>query len=406
MRNKTISAHCPMRRMKTLLLLSVSFGLVACQSTQGIHFDRIKIDDTIPGGYGVSVADINGDGRLDIIAVANDPAQFVWYQNPLWQKHIISNTSRGNIATAPYDIDDDGDIDLVLVSEFSLTESTSGGLLEWFENPGNPQDVQQWTSHTIDRMPNSHRVQWVDVLGNGRKILLNLPLAGVETQAPEFREGAQLLAYPIPKNLTGRWPRVVIGERYEMAHGLAVSAANADGKEAVLIASYAGIDMLDFAVNDQFVWTSHLGEGHSGVRPTQGSSEVARGMFDRRQPFVASIEPWLGNEVVVYRPNSAGDLPWERTVIDTSLVDGHALQVADLNNDGVDEIVAGNLKPPFSLYTYRYDKESAQWQREILGQGRIAVSGIEVADINGDGRKDIVAIGSSTGNILLFQSAP
>lgn len=406
MKNKIFSAHCSMRRMKTLLLLSISCAIVACQSTQGIHFDRVRIDGNIPGGYAVSVADINGDGRLDIFALANDPAQFVWYQNPLWQKHTISNTSRGNIATAPYDIDDDGDIDLVLVSEFSLNGSTQGGLLEWFENPGASQSAQQWTSHIIDRTANSHRVQWVDVLGNGRKVLMSLPLVGTEAKTSENRGGGELFAYPIPKNLTGTWPKVVLSESFEMAHGLAIGATSANGKESVLIASYAGIELLEFAVEDQFVLKSHVGEGHAGIRPSQGSREAAAGVLENGQSFIASIEPWSGNEIVVYRPNDTGELPWARTMIDSSLVEGHALQVADLNNDGIDEIVAGNLKPSFSLYTYRYDKESAQWLREILGQGRIAVSGIEVADINADGRNDIVAIGRSTGNILLFQSAP
>ena len=51
---------------------------------------------------------------------------------------------------------------------------------------------------------------------------------------------------------------------------------------------------------------------------------------------LAAIEPWHGNQVVVYR--GKGDTWDNRTVIDDTLNDGHTLVNADLDGDGVDEV--------------------------------------------------------------------
>ncbi len=39
-----------------------------------------------------------------------------------------------------------------------------------------------------------------------------------------------------------------------------------------------------------------------------------------------------------------------------------------------------------------------------LNASRVAVSGLLVEDFTGDGHLDVVAIGSSTGNVVLFQN--
>jgi hypothetical protein len=45
---------------------------------------------------------------------------------------------------------------------------------------------------------------------------------------------------------------------------------------------------------------------------------------------LAAIEPWHGNQVVIYREREA---KWERNVIDSSLTDGHTIIAADFDGD-------------------------------------------------------------------------
>jgi hypothetical protein len=389
--------------LRSHLIFFFSIMLAACQSADAQRFDLRVLDEDFAGGYGVEIADIDGDGLLDIVALATNPAQFVWYRNPGWEKYVISTDASGNIAAAPHDIDGDGDMDLVLASDFNLRDSTEGGLVRWFENPGNPTENQAWESHFIDQIPTSHRLRWADVQGDGEKELINLPIIGVGAVEPNYDVGAALTAYSVPFNPRGPWGKVLISNELEMAHGLTIFDWDGDGREDMLTASFSGIDLFQLSSQGRFVNQTLLGSGNRGERPAQGSSEVGVGSLDGER-FLASIEPWHGNEVVVYRAGEDDALPWVREVIDTSFVGGHALVVADLNNDGRDEIIAGHRSSPYGLYVYRYMPETAQWQRSTLNTGEIGVAGLAVADFNGDGFVDIVAVGSATANVVLFEN--
>ncbi|MDP1930074.1 MAG: VCBS repeat-containing protein [Gammaproteobacteria bacterium] len=409
--------HTPLYRIaryRVQLICCFSLLLSACQAADAQRFDRLVLDDAFAGGYGVEIADVDGDGRMDIVALATNPAQFVWYRNPGWEKYIISSTAAGNIAAASHDIDGDGDMDIVLASAFNLRASTEGGLVHWLENPGNPMENQEWQQHLIDQIPTSHRLRWADVNGDGKSELINLPIIGIGATEPDYAVGARLTAYSIPQDpRAGRWGKVVISDALEMAHGLSVIDWNGDGRDDLLTASFSGIDLFQMASRGRMVDQTPLGAGNRGNRPGQGSSEVAvgslagqpEGSLESSARFLASIEPWHGNEVVVYRPNEDGSLPWAREVIDTELVGGHALVVADLNNDGRDEIIAGHRSSPFGLYIYRYMPDTGLWQRSTLDAGGIGVAGLAVSDFNGDGFADIVAVGSSTANVVLFENA-
>jgi fructose-1,6-bisphosphatase len=94
----------------------------------------------------------------------------------------------------------------------------------------------------------------------------------------------------------------------------------------------------------------------------------------------------------------------ERQVIDSSFKSGHALVSADLDGDGNDEIVAGYRGPGTSLFIYHArGKDGTAWERETLDT-EMGASCLAIADINGDGRPDIVAIGSSTANVKWYEN--
>ncbi|MCB1669570.1 MAG: VCBS repeat-containing protein [Gammaproteobacteria bacterium] len=392
--------------------LFILFGslLTACQIADAqrgfVSFTRITLDDTMQGGYGVEIADIDTDGLPDIVALSTNPGRFVWYKNPSWERFTITTRTDRNIATAANDIDGDGDVDLVLASEFALNRSTEGGAVHWFENPGNPTENQEWAMHLIDAIPTSHRVKWGDINGDGRKELLDLPIIGVGATAPLYDVNLEFTGYLIPQDPTREpWTGIVLDNTMQMAHGIRLVDWDHDNRSDILTASFQGVQLFQLGHDGQMISRRQIGAGMSGERPAIGSSEVDMGVLPSGQRFVAAIEPWHGNEVVVYTATADPDALWNREVIEAGFVGGHALLTADLNNDGADEIVAGHRSEPYNLFIYRYDARDAEWNRIDLDAGGIGLAGLAIEDINGDGFKDIVGIGTGTHNVVYYENS-
>ena len=147
-----------------------------------------------------------------------------------------------------------------------------------------------------------------------------------------------------------------------------------------------------------------IAKGEQDKAPRLGTSEVETGTLSDGSLFIATIEPWHGNLLVVYTKPADPNGLWIRTVIDQTFNQGHALAVRDLNGDGYDEIVAGFRGRGTSLYVYtNRDKEGRMWERTLL-DNNMATSGISISDINSDGKPDIVAIGTSTNNIRWYEN--
>ncbi len=389
--------------MRAMLGVAATLCIAAGVQAQDLpEFERLVLDTEFQGGYGVDFADIDGDGLTDVVAWATNPGQLAWFRNPDWDKYAVTSTMQGNISSAPLDIDGDGDTDLALAHDFSLGNSTGGGVIHWLENPGDPMVNEEWQAHYIDEIPTSHRIRWADVNGDGRQELVNLPIVGIGASAPLYDVGLQLKSYLVPQDLSVEsWNGVVLDHGLELSHGMSSVDWDGDGREDLLTASFGGVHLFQLATNGQAVSKTQVGEGlQDPERPNIGSSEVDAGSFPGGGRFIATVEPWHGNRVVVYRGD---EFPWNRIEIDDSLAGGHALITADLDNDDVDEIIVGGRSEPHQLAIYYYDDRAERWRREDLDTG-VAVSGLAATDMDGDGDIDLAAIGSSTRNVVVYRN--
>jgi hypothetical protein len=410
--NKSYQARGNSSSSTKLKVFALFTGLLsACQMADAqrgfVDFERFSLDETMRGGYGVEAADMDGDGLIDIIALSTNPAQFAWYKSPTWDKYVISTVAQGNIDAAPRDIDSDGDMDIVLTSEFNLGASTVGGKIHWLENPGDPTVNQEWDMHYIDEVPTSHRIKWADINGDGNDELINLPIIGVGAEGPLYDVDLQMKAYALPEDLSvSRWPGVVLNESLQLSHGLGIVDWDEDGRDDLLSASFYGVHLFQLASRGEPVARTQIAAGkQDNDRPQIGSSEVDVGTMNGGERFVTTVEPWHGNEVVVYIEGDIRGGLWKRAVIETGLSNGHGLLTADLNNDGVDEIIAGGRSEPYQLAIYQNTGSAEEWRRIDLDIGGIAVSGLVIEDFNGDGFKDIVGIGAGTRNVVYYENS-
>jgi hypothetical protein len=384
-----------------IIALLLAYGhLIA--SSKALPVRVTTLDAAFAGGYQVCAADVDGDGRTDVLGLGQTVA---WLRNPTWEKlPITGDRTQRNIDLAPYDVDRDGKLDLVVASDFSMNHTGSGGTLSWFRRS---DDLKKpWIGTVIDAEPTSHRVRWADVEGTGRKRLVDAPIMGPGTQAPEYdQSGARLVMYRVPTDpAADRWPKQVIDSSLPVIHALQVVDWDGHGREALLTASRQGVHLFQFrGAGDHLTWTkTRLCDGEQESSPAKGSSEVRVGHLKGGRRFIATIEPWHGNKVVVYhRPEASGAL-WERSVIDETLDEGHALWTADLDGDGAEEIVAGSRGKRHSVTLYRaLDRHGTQWERSVLDE-ETACQGIFGIDLQNGGRAGILAIGGATHNVRLL----
>jgi hypothetical protein len=123
--------------------------------------------------------------------------------------------------------------------------------------------------------------------------------------------------------------------------------------------------------------------------------EIKRGMVAGKS-WLATVEPWHGNSIVLYQEATP---VWKRTVVDSSLNQAHALAWGDFDRDGDDELIAGWRGKPWGVALYKFG--GGAWKKVSI-DGAVATEDLAAADLNGDGRPDIVAGGRATGNIRIY----
>ena len=366
---------------------------VAGATAQPMHFEKRVLADDLAGGYQVVACDVNGDGKLDLIALASDMTTLVWFENPRWERHVLATNLPNMINLACWSRTPHAPPTLAIAYEFSMHPQESAGIVALLTPGKNPR--QPWTATEIDRLPASHRLRWADIDGSGNKVLINAPLAAAEARAPDFRGHVPLVYYR-----PGEWKRRLIGDAEEgVMHGIFVTDWDHNGRDTILIGSFLGIHLYKFEPDGKWSRTE-IAKGSPQPWPKSGTSDIAVGLLGKER-FLAAIEPWHGNEVVVYRHTGAS---WKREVIDFSLSDAHTIETVDLDGDGRDEIIAGFRGQTYGVYIYRFD--GTKWNREVLDQGDVSAAGCAIADLDGDGKPEITCIGQATHNLVLWHLEP
>jgi hypothetical protein len=367
--------------------------LVSSSVCAQFKFQEHTLATDLRGGYQVVVADLNRDRKPDLIALASGMKELVWFENPSWTRHVIINNASRMINCAAYDTDGDGIPELALAQEFSNNPAQSVGVVLILQHNGDP--TQLWAAREIDRLSTSHRLRFADIDGSGKKVLVNAPLANANAQPPEYKGNVSLVIYR-----PGAWQREIISTALAgVLHGVSIVDGDRDGREDILTASFVGVDVFRFGKDTKWLRTK-LTAGDPAPWPKSGASEIAVGMLGKER-FLTTIEPWHGHQVAVYR---FGKSDWERLVIDDSLNDGHTLLTADLNADGRDEIIAGYRGQGRSVKLYSFDPKARKWVKQVLDNGGIAAAACAIADLNGDGKLDVTCIGSATTNLKWYEN--
>ena len=382
-------------------LIAIALGFACALPLYGQRADSLTFESRLlytDANEGAALADVDGDGLLDIIAGRNWYSAPDFMPRPLrmfddWNGYVESNSDH------VFDVNGDGWVDVVAGS-FIPTE------VYWYENPGTEglRKGHLWKQHLLaDTEASSNEISFMrDLDGDG------VP----EWIADRWEQGSPVVAWRLTNGDSAQpaMERFVLSETGN-GHGMGFGDVNGDGREDVVL-NRGWLEHPEAGTFSQ-AWAFHedWDVGHASVpmlvRDLNG---------DGRSDLIVGQGHDFGLAWWEQLPSdSDGATQWQKHKIDSSFSQAHALHWADLDGDGTDELVTGKRKwahngndpggnEPAVLYYYTWNPDEQTFTRHTIAEGDVGTGlQIRTGDLNGDGRTDIVVPGK-TGTYLLLNT--
>lgn len=345
----------------------------------------------------IAAADFNADGKLDVAAAS--PDELAWYERSggrsFWGKHLVHKRTDetgplGALGLLAHDVDGDGDLDLL-----SLSEQT--GALSWYENPG-PTVTTEWKWRLIDTLPGLRALALEDLTRDNRPELV------------AAHEGA-IVWYLLPAEVTRALPASYRGDpgvrpNWERKY-LARSGATGE------VSSLAFADLDGDGDRDLCAASAKAGTVAWWERPADGtlvwSKHLIRSSLAGATRCVIADVDGDGKQDLVYARGGAKGIGWlagpewrTEQVVDNEWLDGpQAMTVADLDGDGKPDILAASRDNARTAW-WRNDGKGG-FSRESIDAAQ-AGSDIRALDVDGDGDLDVMVAGGDSRNVAWYEN--
>jgi hypothetical protein len=388
-------------------------------------FEEILVEADLTDGYWLQAVDVNGDGRPDLVASGLAEGHVVWYQNPTWTKHVIATFDKP-VALDAADIAGDGRADLVISHDYGQCMFDCGpqdGRISWLRNPGAAGGDREWERRPIGDLVATHRLRLGRFTRPGAPQLLALPVVAERGGPDAVHAPVRLTLFEPPDDVlsAAAWPSTIVDEEtFRIIHGVQVRAFAGTPRpdlDSLLIASEEGVSW--FGVDSAGAWRSEtLGTGELTQQERtgfQGSGNLAVGRIGTEAyAYVAAVEPFHGNTVVVYTRDAGPGLVggrWRRTVLDVfgdpnanGEGAGHHVVAGDFDGDGDDEFLVAMRGPmPWQGVFYYKAVDAANGLFVKKRVSTASAARIAVADFDGDGCLDFATTGYYTPGYFLCE---
>ncbi len=323
----------------------------------------------------LDAADMDDDGDIDVVSISQTSNRVVWLENDgtgsytMWD---ISSTFTNARSVCAADLDEDGDMDVIVGTD---------GALSWFENDGS----ENFTEHAVPGGGGMHSVQVVDMDGDGDMDIL---WSGYHVVWHENDGSEGFTAHTIYLWFSGAW----------IAYPAHAADIDSDGDMDVTCGFY----------HNRLHWYENDGSQNF-------AQHVIRTGIGRSEDIVATDVDGDGDIDIVYAEHdhtgSPHDVRWEENdgnqnftahvIWQQHLYYPASLSVVDYDSDGDVDVFAGMFSVyGHPLYLFENDGSQSFTTIELSAKG---ATKLDVADVDGDGDLDLLTADFDYDTLRLFR---
>jgi VCBS repeat protein len=338
------------------------------------------------GAFDARLGDLDGDGDLDVVPISeNDPA-VRWFENAsgdgsAWTERTVATAPGSVRGAAIADVDHDGDLDLAAYA-------TSDNAVVWFENAAG--DASTWTTRPVAAKVNAESIAAADLDGDGDQDLL------VMLQGPEMLGWYE--------NLDGAgavWsPRTMLSGAGVGFRGIPADIDGDGDQDVLAILRLTDAGALVWAEND-------AGDGSSWTVRTlattlQTTYSVATADVDRDGDLDA-IATGPGDEVAWYENLDGNGSSWLLRPVSTQLEGTTAIAPADVDGDGDLDLAISSVDAASVAWYENVAGDGSAWTTRTVTTTATDVLSLLVGDIDGDGDHDLVSTQQYSSSIAWYR---
>jgi hypothetical protein len=367
----------------------------AVRAAADVRFTKTVLDREFRS-EGVAVADVNRDGRADVLA-GN-----LWYEAPNWTPHEIAPLEQFDREKAwsnsfldfAADVNKDGWPDEIVIGY-------PGKEAVWRENPRGGSG--HWASHTIWRSACNESPAFAPLWRGGPPVL-------VFAYDDAYMAWFEPAATPVEPFVCHTISQEKGPGTFHFAHGLGVGDINGDGRPDIITTKgfWLAPDDPRKGSSDWKLYTAPLG-------PDCAQMYVYDVNGDGLPDVLTSSAHEKGVWWFEQQRASNGAVTFVQHTIDDSFSESHALALADMNGDGVSDLVTGkrfwahgptgdvDANAPAVLVWFELQRKNGQvtWQKHVIDDSSGVGEQVLVTDINNDKRPDVVV--ANKNGVFVFQ---